>query len=284
MPRVSIPFITWNHEKYIGQAIESLAKQSFRDFEILFLDNCSTDNTHAVAIETFKTYGLQIRDCSPNAPQGVSTNLNCMIELAEGELIAPISGDDWWHQENLIKKVAFFDQNPETGLLYSGGYTYYDHEDRLELMDTRNAHSGQVFDKLLQGNFVVGIGNVVPKKVYKELGLYNTNLKIEDWDMWLRIAQHYKVGYIPEPLIYYRRHSNSYSHYSESYLEEQKKVIEPYASYKSYKKGLKTIERFRISNEPASVGNILRALKQVEPNIYSIKILLASIKRLLLDR
>lgn len=230
-PVVSIIFISWNHQKFIKQAIQSVAEQTFKNFEIIYLDNCSNDGTFEYALRQFEIYGLKIRAFQNESPQSISKNLNYLIKESQGKYIAPLSGDDWWAAHNLEKKVKFFDEHPEVGLLYGGGFVYYDDTQTMERVPLNNFRSGNIFEELLTCNFIFGIGNMVPKKVYEELGFYDTNLLIEDWDMWLRIAQKYTVGFIPENLVYYRKHSNSFSTPSLKFLLNDIQTVKKWKRY-----------------------------------------------------
>lgn len=210
-PKVSIALLSWNHKDFIEDAIRSIAQQSFKDFEIVYLDNISSDNTYECAVNAFEKYNLKYISFKNTRPEGASDNLNFLISKSKGKYITILSGDDWWDVNNLQKKVEYYDAHPDIGLLYSGGYMYYDDTKKYELVDTSHFRRGDVYNELVKTNFVFGIGNFVKKSVYEELGVYDSASPIEDWDMWIRIASKYKVDFIDEPLVYYRRHSSSIS-------------------------------------------------------------------------
>ena len=117
-PIVSILMPTYNHEKYISQAIESaLSQKTQYDWELLINDDCSTDNTRKIAQEYAEKYPEKIKLIYPETNQGLMKSYKRLFEIAQGKYIAILESDDIWiSEEKLEKQVSFLEGNEEYGL------------------------------------------------------------------------------------------------------------------------------------------------------------------------
>lgn len=145
--KLSIVLVTYNHEKYIRQCIESILKQQFNfEWELVIGYDCSTDNTLSIAEE----YRHKIKNFSINIQKtNVGTTRNCgdAIDRTKGELIALIDGDDYnVDSHKYIKQVAVFDNNPDVAFCFANGYRYIDDSGKTELFYKDASHIPQKFD------------------------------------------------------------------------------------------------------------------------------------------
>ena len=247
---VSICLLSWNHEKYIEQCIQSIIDQSFQDFELIYLDNASTDATYEKAVALLEELNMPKSIFRNETPKKISENENFLYSKVNGKYIANLSGDDWWAADNLKLKVAYYDSHPNLGLLYGSGWIYYDDTDMYEQVNTTKFKRGSVFDDLIYGNFVFGIGFMVKREVMMEIGPWDEAQQIEDWDMWLRIAKRYEIDYITTPTVYYRRHrSNTSLPKSSTYVFDQLKVLDQYKEHKNYMAGRQRLVKELIYHE-----------------------------------
>lgn len=217
MPRVSVIIPTFNRAKHITHAIDSVISQSYRDLEIIVIDDGSTDNTRDV-LDRYKTkikYLYQKKS-------GVSTARNYGIRQAQGEWIAFLDSDDEWMPEYLSLQMDRVEQNPKVCAHITNS---------IQLMD--NDHEINTFRKL-RCNFINKFGNkmfleierplftvikhhitslqstIIKRKVFIEAGLFNENLTIaEDFDAIARMSLHGPMEICKKPLVYIIRRRES---------------------------------------------------------------------------
>jgi len=212
MPTASVLVLTWNHERYISQAIESILAQTWKDVEVILLDNCSSDDTLRIAKKILSESGIKYSIIERSAPCGIAENFNYLYTQSTGDYIFPLSGDDWYHPDMISTKIGYLKLNADVGVLSSGGWIYYDDVDQYEEMDVTNYLRGHIYKEVLQKagafNFV---GLCYRRSVLEDVGLWDGNLLIEDLDMFIRISLKYKIDYLEEPLVFYRKNKNSAS-------------------------------------------------------------------------
>jgi glycosyltransferase involved in cell wall biosynthesis len=126
-PTVSVVLIFLNEEKFLGEAIESVLAQSYRDWELLLVDDGSSDRSTEIAQSFAARHPDRIRflEHPGHANRGVSASRNLGCAQARGRLIAPLDGDDVWLPEKLEQQVALLDANPEAGMLYGQSRYWY---------------------------------------------------------------------------------------------------------------------------------------------------------------
>jgi glycosyltransferase involved in cell wall biosynthesis len=209
--KVSIIVPTYNRAHLVTETIDSILAQTFKDFELIVVDNESTDNTE----EVIKSYtDRRIKYFRHQNNGVVAVNRNYGISKANGEYIAFCDDDDLWMPEKLERQVKLLDLNKELGLVYSDCYLI-DENGNLErdtLLTWLKLLRGNVFDKLFQFNFIPMLTVIVRREVLSKVGGFNPKYIIaQDHDLWLRIAEHYPIDFTEEPLAKYRIHGGSAS-------------------------------------------------------------------------
>jgi len=206
MPKVSVIIPTYNCAQYIFHAVDSVLAQSFRDFELVVVDDGSTDNTR----ELLKLYGSQIKYIYQQN-KDMTAARNTGIKNSSGEYIAFLDSDDIWLAHKLERQVALLDQAPEVGLVYCWHYYIDSAGKRCQFYDNvigRSFESGsRVYEKLIENNVISGGGStpVIQRKCLKKSGMFDESIPYSgDWDLWLRISMDYVIAVIPEPLACYR--------------------------------------------------------------------------------
>ena len=210
MPRVSIIMNCYNCSKYLPQALDSVYQQTFKDYEIIFWDNQSTDNSGEIAL----SYGEPLRYFRGEEFLPLGAARNAAIEKARGECIAFLDCDDIWLSEKLEKQVGLLDSNKELGLVYSDTYVIDSNGNLIKSTYFRSTKpfSGNVFKELFLSNFIPILTVVVRREALSKVGGVDPKYVIaEDYDLWLRIAEHYPIGFIGQPLAKYRFHGESTS-------------------------------------------------------------------------
>jgi glycosyltransferase involved in cell wall biosynthesis len=215
-PKVSIIIPTWNRGDLIGDAIKSVLAQNFTDYELLILDDASTDDTHHIV--SFFLQDKRIRYIKHPQNVGITANRNYGLSIAQGEYIAMLDSDDVWLSKNkLQKQINFLHLNLEYGLI--GTYaTKIDKDGNIikksfkDLLSDRFATKSNFWMRMffLIRNQIFHSSVVIRKKAIEESGPYEESLPIwEDYELWLRIGTKYKVRNIPDFMTGYRVHEKN---------------------------------------------------------------------------
>jgi len=204
MPRVSIVIPTYNRERLIGATLDSVMAQTFQDFEVVVVDDGSTDGT----AELVRAYGARVRYLyQPNQGQGAARNTG--LRAARGELVAFLDSDDLWEPNKLALQLAALADRPDCPWIYTDAFVFDGATGRRQFLFSRQCrpHEGMVADRLLRMNFIASPTPVIRREVFDRVGMFNElTPQVEDWDMWLRIAARYPIAYVPEALAGYRLH------------------------------------------------------------------------------
>lgn len=215
MPRVSFIIASYNYGRYVGQTVESLLAQTFEDLEVIVLDDCSPDNSRDV-LQKFADEP-RVRLIFHEKNQGNIRTYNEGLALARGEFVGIVGSDDYALRADAVaRQVAVFDANPKVGFVYSA-HTYVDENSRpfrvFQPWSDDYVRDGlSEFRDLAFRNYVPHTGTLVRRTCHEELGDYDLALPhAGDWELWLRVASRYDVGYISEPLYAYRIHGGNMS-------------------------------------------------------------------------
>ncbi|MBI3999274.1 MAG: glycosyltransferase [Candidatus Omnitrophica bacterium] len=228
-PLVSVIIPTYNREHLLVDAVESVLSQTFKDYELIVVDDGSTDGTEEIIK---RKYDGKIRYFKQEN-QGISGARNRGIREAKGEYIAFLDSDDLWLPEKLEKQVAFLDSHPEVGLICTKLWRYAigkESEKRL----CPEYFSAEFKDLLVSNNYVPTTTVMVRKECLDQIGLFDTNLSVaEDFDLWLRFMKRFKVHCLEDVLAVHREHPQKTSlnmkKLYNGYAQFYKKVIRLYA-------------------------------------------------------
>lgn len=208
VPRVSVVIPAYNSAAKVKQAIESVLAQTYNDFEIVVIDDGSTDNTESI-VRAFGDRVLYFRQEN----QGAGAARNSGIWKSRGEYIAFLDSDDLWSAEKLSVQVPLLENDPELGLVYSDWAVVSENGgvDPSFLARVPSA-SGYVFDQLVQWGFILTSGVVVRRKCLEDVGDFDNSLSIaQDYDLWLRISYRWKVALVDKALVTKRNWNGSLS-------------------------------------------------------------------------
>ena len=208
MPKVSIVIPCYNHGKFIQETIDSILNSSFKDFEIIIINDGSTDSFTNELLKTLhppKTRILEI----PNS--GPATARNTGIQNSLGQYILPLDADDKIHPEYIEKSVEILDNNPNLGIVYCQASFFGAIEGRWHLPSFKSIRM------LLKANVIFSTA-FYRKEDWILAGGYNPKMKIgwEDYDFWITLLSKTKktVCQIPEILFYYRVFEISRSYFA----------------------------------------------------------------------
>jgi len=207
MPEVSVIIPSYNSAKYLTDAVSSVLSQTFRDFEVLIIDDGSTDDT-AGAISR---YGQQVRYIRQlNA--GVAAARNRGIQESSGRYVAFLDADDTWHQDKLEAQVKALRENPGYRACYTAFIVVNPDLTPLNVARSRR-RAAALEDLLLRGNVIGSICSVIcERSLFETTGDFDPTLsQCADWDMWVRMAALTEFLYLDVPLVTYRQHATNMS-------------------------------------------------------------------------
>jgi glycosyltransferase involved in cell wall biosynthesis len=203
-PLISVVVTCYNYGRYLKGCLDSILAQTYKNIEILVIDDGSTDNTAEVIKPFTELPNLRYIHQS-NAGQARAKNVG--IKNSIGDFVAFLDADDCWCPEKLEKQMTCFD-NPNVGVVYCRA-RYLDENNDEYLYEMTSTYlqprRGSVTQWLVYDNFVQFSSSVVRKECFDKFGTFDESLKMGiDWDLWLRISTYYEFDYVDERLFYYR--------------------------------------------------------------------------------
>jgi glycosyltransferase involved in cell wall biosynthesis len=234
MPAVSVIIPTYNTARFLVQAIDSVLAQSLRDFEIIVVDDGSTDDTRSI----LRRYGDAIRTVH-QANLGVSAARNAGIAASRGRLVAFLDADDVWSPVKLDRQFSGLAASPGYRACYTA-LEVVDSDLRTVGVNWSIRRGSTLEDLLLSGNVVGTPSSVIcDRELLAGGGGFDPALSYSaDWDLWVRLSAHTEFLYLHEPLVKYRQHEGA--------MSQDASLIE--------RDNLRLLEKsFGMSNLPASI-------------------------------
>jgi len=240
MTTVSIVIPTYNNAQFLPECLGSVFAQTFVDYEIVIIDDGSTDGTKEV-LEAFR--GKIRYYYQPN--QGLAVARNRGLEESRGKFVTYLDADDVWLPENLKMKLGVFQKHPEIGGVFSD-FSVFDESGVIHLRGTKfvfpffkrtgkdfpqifpheekiadgfahrvKLYFGHVFSELFWGNFILPSSMVFRRDCALETGYFVSHMRTQqDYEYWLRFSKSYPLAYIDEVLMRYRRHLNQLTNHA----------------------------------------------------------------------
>lgn len=208
MPCVSVVLPVYNGEAYLAETLASVFAQTHGDFELIAVDDGSTDRTAAILALIADPRLKVVRQ----ANRGLAASRNRGVAESGAGLIAFVDADDLWHPTKLAAQVAALGANPAAALAY-GWTDYVDAGGRPIGEGSRTVACGRVLVPLLQRNFVASGSNpLLRRDAFEATGGFDESLAAaEDWDLWLRLAARYEFAGVAQVVVSYRVHAASMS-------------------------------------------------------------------------
>ena len=216
-PRVSVIIPTYNCKEYVCEAVDSVLNQSFKDFELIIVNDGSTDGTEQVLKKYFEGFSDKIKYIEQEN-KGISAARNIGIQTSSGEFIAFLDADDLWLPEKLATQIVVFDTNPNIGFVHTNTYgfgglsgTYLN---RYWMSPEQiKKHSGYIFFEHYFRNIRITVSTVmIRRECLDKVGIFDEYLSLlgcEDRDLFLRILWQFEAIYVDEPLAKYRDRTDS---------------------------------------------------------------------------
>lgn len=222
-PTVSVILPVYNYASYVGRAIESVRNQTFQDFELVVVDDGSTDNSAEVAA----SFGAAVvRQENRGLAGARNTGVRASNQFTP--YVALIDADDLWRPEKLAKQVALMEARPDIGLCHTNGLIRYEGGVERDFVPRRLRNPyAPVADHILPGNKIFASSVMLRRSALEQAGPFYEGIRIaEDWDMWFRMAALCRFGFIPDVLIDYLVHADNLSKKGKAFWEARIEVLE----------------------------------------------------------
>lgn len=204
MPKVSVIIPTYNRASFLENSVNSVLKQTFKDYEIIISDDASTDNTeeYVKSIKDPRVVYIQ----NPNN-LGAAATRNSAIKSSKGKYIAFLDDDDKWLPNKLSLQVEKLDNSPPDMGCIGSAVSYFDADSQKITFSSKPETTNDILVDILSRNLLVSSSLLLRKSCFDKVGLFDESFPAsEDFDMWIRIAKHFKYDFIKQPLVIYTIH------------------------------------------------------------------------------
>jgi glycosyltransferase involved in cell wall biosynthesis len=210
---VSVLIPSYNHEKYLSETIESVLDQSFKDFELIILDDFSRDNSRAI-IENYQRKDKRIKAYFHKKNMGMASTINDLLSKASGKYVAYLDSDDLWDKLKLERQLAVLEKN-DSLVVYSEGEIIDGNGVPTGQTFTQTAwgsnkkKSGRIFEELLFENFIFQSSIIHKRNIEKNIQFDEKLKYINDYKFWVDLAKKHQFFFIKTPLAKYRVHGKN---------------------------------------------------------------------------
>lgn len=218
-PLVTVYITNHNYGRFVEQAIQSVLAQTLQDFELLIIDDGSTDNSRQV-IERYGDHEKVLTIFQQN--KGLNVTNNIALRAARGRYIMRLDADDYLDENALMVLAGALDRSPEVGLVFPD-YFMVDEDGAILGMERRHNFS----EVTLLDQPAHGACTMIRRECLLELDGYDESFHCQDgYDLWIRFVQHYRVQNVNLPLFYYRQHQHSLTRNEEQILATRAQILE----------------------------------------------------------
>jgi len=267
MPTVNVIIHTYNNERFIAETVESVLNQTYKEYEIVVVDDGSVDGTRDALIPYMQKIRYHYKENG-----GIASAKNAGIGLSQAEFVAFLDHDDLWAPDKLQLQMECFNENSQVGLVYA---KYTSFRDGKELRTKpEKGYSGWIFKELLSKSFIQTSTVVVKRECLDAVGPYDESFSLGDeYDMFLRIARKFQCSFIDKSLTRYRVHDTNASNndflFDNENLGVYKKVYNNFTDLDGVEK---KILRKRIARYSMKVAEgLYRQGKQEESKKYQME-------------
>ena len=273
MPKVSVVVLTHNRPELLRRAVSSILNQTFQDFEIVLVDDASTDSTP----EVVRGLGdARIKYIRHEVNKGEAGSRNTGVTNSSGQYIAFLDDDDEWLPEKLERQMRLLESSPSTvGAVYTG-FLKIDRLTNKAIKQVIPSKRGDIFAEMAGQNWVGTPSTIVLRKeCFEKMGLFDEAIVFgTDYDMWIRISKEFHFEYIQEPLINYSVHENKMSRRPNLQIKGLQALLNKHGSYfasdsKNYSRRYSTLGLLYYHQ-----GDALRARKALlkAVNLYPLRL------------
>jgi len=234
---VSIIIPVYNRAQLLSRSIRSVLNQTFQNFEVIVVDDGSTDDIESV-VKSFNDKRIQyIRH---EERRGAPAARNTGIRLARGRYIAFQDSDDEWRSEKLEKQMrAFENAPPDLGVVYTSFWRIENGRKNYIPPSNFKQKEGYIHEILLETNFIATPTAIVKKECFEKAGMFDESLpRLQEWELWIRISKYYRFKHIDEPLVNAYLQPDSISRNMNALIMARKLILEKHFEEISKKSAL----------------------------------------------
>lgn len=268
LPLVSVIVPCYNHQKYVRDAVKSILNQTYKNIELIVLDDGSTDNSPAILSDLSNKYGFFYEH---QINMGLNQTLNKGLSIAKGKYICPFASDDVMFLDRIEKQVNALESHPDMAVCAGNMIAINENNEVLikqKIRPSRELDFDDIFLSHVAGPSAPTA--MIRSSVIKEVGGYDPAIRIEDLYMWLKITYAgYKILVLNDLLSYYRQHSgNFHSNYRAMY-ENELSIIAHYSDHQNYSNVKKRLQLSRFVKVASRDKQFARELFKEIPFFYS---------------
>jgi len=278
-PKVSVIIPTYNRAHLLPRAIQTVLNQTYQDFELIVVDDGSTDNTEEI-VKSFNDPCIRYIRHEEN--KGAAAARNTGIKAAKGGFIAFQDSDDEWLPEKLEKQMKVFENAPaKVGVVYTGFWRIENNKKIYIPFSWVKQKEGNIHKELLKGNFVTTQSIVARKECFRKVGMFDEKLpRFQDWELVIRLSKYYNFKCIDEPLLISYYTSESISANNDALIKALKLILSKHFNDFAEDKKLLSKYYFSIGHNLCLNNNFKEGrnylIKAIKTHPSSIKYLLAT--------
>ena len=209
-PLVSVVVPSYNHEAYIEECILSIVNQTYKNIELIVIDDGSTDRSREILERLQDQYHFVLLF---QENQGVSKTLNKAIKMSHGKYITGSASDDYLMPDKIERQVNYMESDPDCSLVFGKVHMVDNNSQIIEGLTIVDPVEDPVrsvqFEQLIEKNCIPAASIMYQKEIWEQCGGYDENSVIEDWGLWLEFAYAGKIVYLDEYFAYYRWHGDN---------------------------------------------------------------------------
>ena len=207
-PKVTVYIPCHNYGRFLKQAIDSVIAQSYESWELVILDDGSSDSTSKIIKNYLELHPAKIRTLCHYPARGLQACANLALDTARGDYIMRLDADDYLDESALLVLASYLDRHRDVGLVFPN-YTYINENGAILGVENRKKIGTESLFLDLPAH---GACTMVRKRVLKSIGGYSENHNAQDgYELWLKVLNRYKVANVATPLFFYRQHGSSLS-------------------------------------------------------------------------
>lgn len=209
-PLVTIIAVCYNHEKYVEETLNSIVNQTYKNIQLIIMDDFSSDNSVQIINEWIEKNKKECTFIPHKQNQGLCKTLNEALTYTKGQYYQAISCDDVLMPEKILKQINVFLENPAIAVVCSNVLEIDERSNILPKKDSNiefvyGLRKSEELFKTLISNYIIEAPSVlIKKKCTHKIKVYDENLVFEDWDLWLNLSSRYDFYFMKEPLAKYR--------------------------------------------------------------------------------
>ena len=211
-PLVTIIALCYNHEQFIEECLHSIVNQTYKNIELIIVDDFSTDKSSEI-IAAFSQKNIGINCIFNEYNIGNCRSFNRALKIAKGKYIIDLSTDDVLKSNRIEEQVKKFEESDNIGIVFSDAEYIDEYSNWLGIFYKKNQRipEGNIYEDILKKSFIMPSSMMIRRSILDKLGGYDENLSYEDFDFWVRSSRIYNYAYVPQILVQQRILKGSHS-------------------------------------------------------------------------